>query len=462
MSLRVKLVLLVLGLLVLVLGGLGLYLRGSLRAWTLDVVDAELAHRAQELAGDAARRDDDDDHDDDHDDDEQRRRGRAHRERRGREAARGLPYRLETEDGQLVAGDDLGLDPARLPPRGYATVETAGGATLRVLTLPVPGEGLRVRVTAPLSGFAELASRFRTGLGLALLGAVVLGAAGALLVAQVLLAPLRRLSRDVEGIGATSLDRRIDARGLDPDSARLATAFNGVLARLAEAFAAQRAFVARASHALRTPLAAILSQTEVTLRRERTPEAYREALGQVADCARDASRLADGLLALSRADAAGAAERAEPLALDALATVLTRLFAARAAAAGVELAATVEPGLAVSASRTRLREMLDALLDNALRYTPRGGRVELVARAAGERVRLEVRDTGLGIRPEERELVFERFTRGSAAATSGAPGSGLGLALVRALAEAEGASVAVEENPGGGTIVRLELARATG
>jgi signal transduction histidine kinase len=104
--------------------------------------------------------------------------------------------------------------------------------------------------------------------------------------------------------------------------------------------------------------------------------------------------------------------------------------------------------------------MLDALLDNALRYTPRGGEVRFMARAEDGAVVLEVLDTGLGVMAEEREQVFERFQRGSAASQTGAAGSGLGLAVVRSLAAAEGAQVTLEDAPGGGTRAQLRYPRA--
>jgi signal transduction histidine kinase len=197
----------------------------------------------------------------------------------------------------------------------------------------------------------------------------------------------------------------------------------------------------------------------VTLRRERTPQEYREALEEIAGAARESAGLAEGLLALTRADAAGAGAQRERLAAAELAREVERLFGPRAAQAGLRLEAQAPEALALVADRARLRELVDALMDNALRYTPRGGRVRFELREEGSGVVLEVADTGLGIRPEERERVLERFARGSAAQLSGQPGSGLGLSVVRALADAEGAALSIEPAPGGGTCVRVRLPR---
>jgi signal transduction histidine kinase len=444
MSLRVRLVLLVLTLTTLLLGGLGLYVGGSLRTWTVESVDAELTRRAEVLVHEVHFEDGQLEVDEDDDLGE-----------------RSWPFRLETATGEVLRSDGAEWATRGLPAQGFATISGRAGKPLRVLSVsfqPDRGESearLVLRVAAPLSAFSGLAERFRTGLAVALALAALLGGAGAALLAGIFLAPLRRLSKAADGIEATSLETRLDTRGLDPELSRLAAAFNGVLGRLADAFATQRAFVGRASHALRTPLATILSQAEVALLRERTPQAYREALGLIAESARDSARLADGLLALTRADAAQGAEAPVEVRLDELAQELTRLLSPRAEAAGLAFSAHAPPGLALKTSRSRLREMLDALLDNAVRYTPAGGRVGFEARQEGAAVVLEVVDSGPGIKAEERTQVFERFYRGSAASQSGQRGSGLGLSVVQALAASEGARVELDEAPGGGARVRL-------
>jgi signal transduction histidine kinase len=127
---------------------------------------------------------------------------------------------------------------------------------------------------------------------------------------------------------------------------------------------------------------------------------------------------------------------------------LERLFRPRAEVAGLVWETLIPEGLTVQVTRALLREVLDALLDNAFRYTPRGGTVRFTARQEGPLVLLEVIDTGPGIAPEEREQVFERFFRGKAAETSGQPGSGLGLSLVKALVAAEGGALSVSSPPG--------------
>jgi len=132
-----------------------------------------------------------------------------------------------------------------------------------------------------------------------------------------------------------------------------------------------------------------------------------------------------------------------------------RLLAPRAEQAGVALELDAPAELTVRAGRGALRELLEALLDNALHYTPRGGRAGLRAAAAPGGTALTVWDTGPGIPADEREQVLGRFYRGRAAAASGKAGSGLGLAIVKAIADAHGASLTLGERPGGGLLVTV-------
>ncbi len=450
MTLRTRLILFVLALAVTLVVGLGLYVGSSLRAWSRDALDSELELQAYAIARAVKL-----DHGEVEIEDDELG-----------PAARLWPYRVQSPNGQVL------LEAGRFEwpplPDGHfeepriQSISTDGGGRTRVLNLefePEHGHGQRwvLRVAAPEGTFGALVQRFRNGLmvavGLAALASVI----GAALLAQLFLGPLNRLSREVAGIEATALDRRLTMRGLDPELGRLASAFNGVLERLQRAFELQRGFVARASHSLRTPVASILSTAEVALRRDRPAPEYRAALEEIAQSARGAATLAEGLLALSRVEQRATSLEATRLDVSELLEELRRLFRVQAEQAGVELEVATEPSLTVTANRSALREMLDALVDNAIRYTPAGGTVRLEGRARGDSVTLGVLDTGLGIRPEEREKVFERFYRGSAAEELQRAGSGLGLSLVRALAEVERIELTLGDAPGGGACVTLRL-----
>jgi signal transduction histidine kinase len=453
-TLRTKIVALVLGLTAAILAALWISLSRSWSGWSTGAVDRDLLDRAEALAG-----------------------------------------KVEVEHGALELDDADELPQARDPahpvrivagaavvfrsgpelpwpaPRSGAgpevqVVSDASGRAWRVASSPfATGDGRhggrpRVAFTVQVAGepapHRALEERFRRGLLVALAAALVLGGAGAAGLAHASLRPLRRMASEVDAIGAASLERRIGTAGLDPELRRVATAFNDLLGRLDGAMRAQRELVARASHALRTPVTTILTRTEVALRRERDAAAYRDALQDVASAARDSAALVGHLLRLSRLDERGPVVR-EPVRLAEAAAAVVRLLAPRAAEAGVSLELDLPADLSVHADPAALRELLEALVDNAIRYTPRGGRAGVRAAAAPGRCAITVWDTGPGIPAAERGEVFARFYRGKAAEAAGQPGSGLGLAIVKAIADAHEARVSLGDRPGGGLEVAVEL-----
>jgi signal transduction histidine kinase len=448
-TLRGKIVALVVGLTVTVLAGLGLFLAASWSGWSQAAVERDLAERAEALV----RR-------------VEAKHGRLHLEDEAEDLLGdpAHPFRIQGPRGEVLGRGEL---PWPAPEDGVQVVRDHRGRPWRVLTRTLDRavehhhDPLRlvVQVAAADAPFGALEERFRRGLLLAILGALAAGALAATLLAHLSLAPLRRLAAEVDAIGAASLDRRVGVAGLDRELGRVASAFNDLLGRLEAAMAHQRALVARASHALRTPTATILARAELTLRRDRSAAEYREALGEIAAAARESAGLVASLLALARLEERREAPQREEVALGALAAELLRLLAPRAEEAGVALAAEVPAGLAVSAERGALRELLEVLLDNALLYTPRGGRAGVTGRAEGDAAVVTVWDTGPGVAPDERAGLFDRFRRGRAAEASGKPGSGLGLSIAKAIADAHGATISLGEHAGGGLEVTVSFPR---
>jgi two-component system OmpR family sensor kinase len=449
-TLRGKIVALVVGLTVAVLAGLGLFLAASWSGWSRDAVERDLAEHAEALAHRV-----------------EVKHGALELEEDPEDllGAPAHPFRILGPGGEVFGRGELPWPEAV---EGVAVVQDGRGRSWRILTRALErGEEhhrrepvqLVVQVAAVDAPFGALEERFRRGLLLALLGALAAGGLAAALLAHLSLAPLRRLAAEVDAIGAASLDRRVGATGLDRELGRVASAFNDLLARLEVAMAHQRALVARASHALRTPTATILARAEVALRRERPAAEYRDALADIAASARESAALVTSLLALARLEEHRGALQLEEVALDDLAAELVRLLAARADDSGIALASDVPAGLGVVAERAALRELLEALLDNALQYTPRGGRAGLAARAEGDGLVLTIWDTGPGVAPDERAELFDRFRRGRAAQASGKPGSGLGLAIAKAVADAHGATIALGDREGGGLEVTVRFPR---
>ena len=465
MSLRLKIVALVTGLTVAILGGLWILLSGSWSGWSREAADRELHDRAEALAALLEMEDGELELEENHG--ASRLRDPAH------------PFRIVGPHDEVLFWDGELAWPKAAPDAAEPsiTVVEHAGRPWHVLTatFPVRGSGRRglrvaVQVGGEVAANRALEERFRSGLLLALAAALLAGGAGAALLAHVSLAPLRRLASQVDAIGATSLDRRVATAGLDPELGRVAGAFNDLLGRLEDAMKRQRELVSRASHALRTPVAMVLTRAEVALRRKRDPGGYREALGDVAVAARECAALVAHLLTLSRLDERRGAISLEDVPLDEIVPQILRLLSPRADEAGVRLELDVQEGLVARADRTALRELLESLLDNAIHYTPPAGRAGLRATEAGETCVLTVWDTGPGIPAAERERVFERFYRGADALATGKSGSGLGLAIVKAIADAHGAPVTLGERAGGGLEVtavfplgsRVAAGRASG
>jgi signal transduction histidine kinase len=451
MTRRNKIVALVLGLTVSILVGLGVFLSGSWSGWSREAVERDLSDRAAALAEKV----------------ELKKHGRMELEDEDSAALAdpAHPYRIIGPEGQELARGDLRWPS---PAERDTLVSDRLGRSWRVVSRALePREDKRhgrsgpSQVTVQVAGidapFGALEERFRHGLLLALLAAFVVGGGAAALLAHLSLAPLRRVAAEVDAIGASSLDRRVGTAGLDRELGRVAGAFNELLARLEDAMQRQRAFVSRASHALRTPTATILTRAEVALRRERTGVDYRAALSEIAAAARESAALVTHLLTLARLDERRKSLQIEDVRVAEVAAELVHLVGPRAEEAGIALACDVPSDLCVRAERAALRELLEALLDNALHYTPRGGRVGIAAKAESNAVALSVWDTGPGIPREERPYVFYRFRRGAAAQASGKPGTGLGLAIVKAIADTHGAPVTLQDREGGGLEVVVRM-----
>jgi two-component system, OmpR family, sensor kinase len=344
-----------------------------------------------------------------------------------------------------------------LPPAaelGYSTVDGPDGRW-RVYATAIEGEVIQVgqpeRVRSDLA--AAAASR-------SLLPLLVLLPLMAFVVWKIVgrgLAPLDRLAAAAASRSAAALDPFAEA-GVPVEALPLVRSLNDLLARLRAALLAQRAFVADAAHELRTPLAALKVQLQLA---ERAPEGpdRAAALGELAAGLERSTHLVAQLLTLARLDPETArAVPPAPVVLGELVRQAVADHAVLAEAKGVDLGATqVAAEAAVEGDGAGLRTLLASLVDNAVRYTPAGGRVDAAAGMGPGGPFLEVVDTGPGIPAAERPRVFDRFYR---VAGTGAPGSGLGLAIVKAIADRHGAAVALGDAPGGGLAVRVDFPRA--
>jgi two-component system, OmpR family, sensor kinase len=281
--------------------------------------------------------------------------------------------------------------------------------------------------------------------------ALALASVGGYFLARKSLAPVVVMSETAERIGAANLQERLPIINERDELGRLAGVFNKLLARLDESFDQQRRFMADASHELRTPVAIVRGEAEVSLsRKERDAEDYRESIAIVHDEGRRLTHIVEDLFTLARADAGQNPLNAADFYLDEVVAECVLAMRTLAAGRGVSLDSDAPHEMPFHGDEELIRRMLLNLLDNAIKYTPAGGRVSVKCETQGKEYVLTVSDTGAGIPAEAQSQIFQRFyradkarsrnesTNGYGATTSGA---GLGLSIARLVAEAHKGSL---------------------
>ena len=363
---------------------------------------------------------------------------------------------LVTADGDVIRPREATFDlpiseRARLTAAGeqrafFADARVAG-THLRVYTIPLDTRGLALQIARPLEEVDAALDRIRVLLFLIAAVGIALAAALGLIVSKAVLAPVQRLTRTAEEVSETrDLSRRIDASGTD-ELSRLAATFNTMLGALEDSARAQRQLVSDASHELRTPLTSLRTNIEVLARDQAMPAADREALlRDVTEQLTEMTALIAELVELARGDQAPT--EPEDVRLDLVAA--DAIERTRRNRPGVSFRTELEESLIRGVPAT-VERAVSNLLDNAAKWSPPGGEVEVTVRD-GE---LTVRDHGPGIDEADLPFVFDRFYRAPSA--RGMPGSGLGLAIVRQVAEAHGGTVVADRADGGGTLMRLTL-----
>jgi signal transduction histidine kinase len=258
----------------------------------------------------------------------------------------------------------------------------------------------------------------------------------------------RRDARTLAPLGTDNLPREIEP---------LVSELNRLLERLQRAFAAQRAFISDAAHELRSPLTALRLQLQLL---DRAPDETErlEARARLGAAVERAIHLVEQLLALARSEPQDAAVDLEKVDLAAAAAEAIRDTHDLALARKIDLGLEAAPGLYILGNREAVRTLVRNLVDNAVRYAPLGGTVQVRCRSAAQQALLEVSDTGPGIPAAERDRVFDRFYRRAAAQEGG---TGLGLAIVKAIAERHGARIELGDAPGGGLHVAVNFPPAS-
>ena len=370
-------------------------------------------------------------------------------------------FQIRAGDGRILAGDpDLpAIQSGRLPAPGvtYYLDSKVRNQNIRAAYRFIDaGDGMvAVQVAETRRKREHMASAFIQGV---ILPQIVLVPLSLLLVWIGLhygMAPLKRLQKKIQARPPNDLSPIAESES-PAEVQPLIHAFNGLLRKLRQNLEAQNRFIADAAHQMRTPIAGLKTQTQLALR-ETDPQQVQHTLKQIHASAERSAHLINQLLSMARTDARQRSPQAlVPLDLCALSKEVLSEWFPRSREKHIDLGLeSPEQPVTVSGDKLLLAELLNNLIDNALRYTPPGGSVTVRVKAESQ-VSLEVEDTGIGIAESERELVFEPFYR---VLGNRAEGTGLGLAIVRGIADAHGARVFLHPRvPAPGTVVGVIFA----
>jgi heavy metal sensor kinase len=291
-------------------------------------------------------------------------------------------------------------------------------------------------------------------IGLATFAATLVG--GVWLV-QVGLSPLHRLSLAVSRVSAKDFKLPFDEPRLPRELRPIVERLTQTLELLKRTFAREKQAAADISHELRTPLAALLTTTEVALRKPRSAEEYRELLADCHTTGLQMNQLIERLLALARLDAGVDTLRPREVDASSVAEQCATLVRPLAAARGLSLRVERNGPVVLQTDPDKLREILNNLLHNAIEYNRPEGSIEVALARQNGHVLLEVRDTGIGIAPAAREQIFERFYRADPSRQADGLHAGLGLAIVKGYVDLMGGKISVQSTEGQGTTFRVEL-----
>lgn len=344
--------------------------------------------------------------------------------------------------------------PALSGQQTWATLDAGDGSELEVASVRLP-DGTLFQVGQSTERRAELLARFRRVLLFDVASIIVIALAGGVVLTWSALQPLRTLTETVRRIMRTG---RTDARVPAPDHAdalgELSALVNAMLDRIDAVMAGMRGALDNVAHDLRTPMARLRGIAETALE-SKDPDTQREAL---ADCLEESDRvlaMLHTLMDISEAETGTMALRLEPVDLSDLIRQSVELYEDIAEDRGVTIRTDVPGDMRTTVDRTRMRQVLANLLDNALKYTDPGGQVGITAAREPGQVVIRVSDTGVGIPPGDLPYIWDRLYRGDRSRST--RGLGLGLTLVRAIVQAHGGQVAVRSEPGRGTELELRL-----
>jgi two-component system, OmpR family, heavy metal sensor histidine kinase CusS len=361
------------------------------------------------------------------------------------------------------------LDQNQFPPLTSSSIKgrsfenrQLGSKHFRFITqrIEVNGRSYAVQTGVPTDQIVATLSQFERYLLMFAPLLLLAAASGGYWLSRKALSPVDAITRTARNIGGNNLSDRLEKLTTGDELQRLSDTLNEMLARIENAFLRVTQFTADASHELRTPISLIRTEAEITLRKSRGDKEYREALTHILMEAERTSALVEELLALARADSGRESLHLTPLDLHAAiaetANEWRPLVESRNLQFRLEIPACELP---VLADRRALERLLAILLDNAIKFTPPPGAVELRLEARDDNAVITVRDSGIGIAELDQPRIFERFYRADKARSRELGGAGIGLAIADWIVQQHAGSIAVESSLGNGSafVVTLSL-----
>ena len=374
-------------------------------------------------------------------------------------------YRLWSAEGRPL--ESAGFEAPDEATRRAATQHLQGSASpLRTIHPDGFEEGVRVGFAKASNGFVvefgqsldeieELIAALRNGILVALPTVLLLGAPIGWFVARRALRSVEQVTSTALEIADGALDRRVPVGTRGDELDRLARTFNMMLDRIGALIAGMREVTDNLAHDLRTPLGRVRASAERAAARRATSEEWATFAGTTIEECDRMLEILNCTLEIAEAEAGAAQLKLEDVDLSLLVGEARDLFTTLAEDAGIGLELEAPAHCVVRADRSRVQRIVANLLDNALKYTPAGGRVSVMLRDEGRWVSIDVKDTGNGVAAEDLPRIFERFYRGDGSRTG--RGSGLGLSLARAFARAHGGDLTAVSALGAGSVFTLQL-----
>ena len=341
------------------------------------------------------------------------------------------------------------------PENGWISLQARrGDKVVDVKSTRMP-DGALLQVGKTTEDRAAIMQRFRAAAAGITVAVLVIGFGGGLLLTVWALRPLRQIIDTVRAIDAGALSARVPRRQTGDELDELGGLFNNMLDRIATLITGMRGALDTVAHDLRTPIARLRSVAELALRSDQRPETLQQAL---ADCIEESDQLLtmlNTLMDISEAETGTLKLALEPVNVASIVEAAVDLYRHVAEDKRIVVSTAADPALWLMADRSRMRQVLANLIDNAIKYTPMGGRVDVEAVLGQNMAVISVRDTGIGVMAHEVPRIWDRLYRGAHSRSE--RGLGLGLSLVRAIVMAHGGRIDVSNAAGGGAIFTIQL-----